>query len=135
MKKVEVKYKRDTQSHLLFVKIIKEHTGLGLKEAKDFCDNCKYFKNTQFPIFVKDDIKFKIDIEHNFDDSIEVLNNEYQRNIKLIKLGLGDYNDMIDILSYHYIYKLDSEASIKEMLTDMELDEETLVKFFNKIIE
>lgn len=115
MKKVEVKYKRDTKSHLIFIKIVKDNTELGLKESKDFCDNCREFPNKPFPLFVKDDIKFKRDIKHKFDDGIEILTKEHQRNIKLIKL--------------------DSEASIKEMLTDMELDEETLVKFFNKIIE
>lgn len=138
MKRVEVKYKK-TDSYLLFVKMVKEHANLGLREAKDFCDRCKEFPDVLFPLFVSDDLKFKIDIEHNFGDNIKILTKEYQRDIKLMKLGLGDYNDMIDILSSELSYKLsmskNSKSSIKDMLLDMELDEETLTKFFNKIIK
>lgn len=36
--KVKLQIKKNCQTKLMFVKILKNHTGLGLKETKEICD-------------------------------------------------------------------------------------------------
>ena len=141
MKRVELRYIKDINSHLQFVRLIKEFTGMGLKEAKEFCDNCRSYPNTPFVLMVNNDIEFKSKIEDSMGDSILVSNKEHQRNIKLIKLGIGDYQDMIDILSDQISTDLlintisNYKNYIKDLILDMEIGEDKLIEIINNRVK
>ena len=89
-----------TSNLLQYVKVVKDHSGLGLKEAKDFCDNTRSNQGQEFLLTIKTSLQlFEKDIREKVGDTIIVSNREKERQIKLISLGLGDKSDLIQLLS------------------------------------
>lgn len=85
---------------LKYVKTVKSHSGLGLKEAKDFCDRTRDSQGIEFLLPIQTSIvEFEKEIREMVGDSVQVSNREKERQIKLISLGLGDKSDLIQILS------------------------------------
>jgi DNA replication protein DnaD len=86
---------------LQYVKIVKTHSGLGLKEAKEFCEKTRDNQGAEFILPIQTSVvEFEKEIRDMIGDSIvQVSNREKERQIKLISLGLGDKSDMIDLLA------------------------------------
>lgn len=99
MNRVKIKLVNNISLKLQLVKTIKVHSGMGLKESKELCDDMFVHLNHDFDIFVKDVLEFKNEIKSHFGDDIQIRDKEYERNLKLISLGLGDDFDRIKILS------------------------------------
>jgi hypothetical protein len=85
---------------LQYVKLVKTHSGLGLKEAKDFCDMTISNQGLEFILEIRTSVQeFEKEIREHFGNSIQVCNREKERQMKLISLGLGDKSDLIELLA------------------------------------
>lgn len=85
---------------LQYVKLVKTHSGLGLKEAKDFCDMTISNQGLEFFLEIRTSVQeFEKEIRDHFGNSIQVCNREKERQMKLISLGLGDKSDLIELLA------------------------------------
>jgi hypothetical protein len=101
---------------LAFVKCVKTHTNLGLKEAKDWCDsiNSRPYSKTYFPLEIKTNVHdFVYELNSLTGYEFEVIDTIEERNYKLISLGLGDLSDKIDIVSKELARKLDIECKTR----------------------
>lgn len=85
---------------LQYVKIVKTHSGLGLREAKDFCDRTRENIGVDFFLPIQTSAaQFDKDIREMVGDAIQVSNTGKERQIKLVSLGLGDKSDLIELLA------------------------------------
>lgn len=146
---LKIKARKIGQQKLLFVKLIRDNTGLGLKESKDWCDKFSESLNVEHCLPISTSIEeFKnsmIELGVNNDYELIIEDKEKKRQLKLISLGLGDISDKINAISeklsldlYKQSYGLNKqdlfcvyEDFFKEFL--LEVDENNLDKIFNKI--
>jgi hypothetical protein len=115
---IRMRLKKDFSSKLAFVKIIKECTGLGLKEAKwkadEMIDNLKQgnTKFTELELLNGGIIKqFQSDI---FDIGVECYMSgglQLEREFKMLSLGLGDNEDYSNFI-IDYINSVGREESV-----------------------
>ena len=97
------------KSHLLkLVKAVKDMTKMGLKESKEIIDQLR----TGHPQVIKawltvEELRnLKSRLEECLDSKWTLTDLEYARNRKLIELGLGTYEDLVDELvnqDYHQV--------------------------------
>jgi hypothetical protein len=100
MKLIKVKYiGGSTYSLLKFVKIVKDHTGMGLKDAKDFVDSVIGSPGVEIPLSVINPLEFEKDLIQSNQNAFVVINAQKMRHDKLIQLGLGSKEDLIQSLS------------------------------------
>lgn len=121
MKQIKVKYiGGSTYSLLTFVKIVKDHTKWGLKEAKDFVDSVIANPGVEIPLLVNNPIEFEKDLIQSNQNAFLVINTLKARQDKLIQLGLGDKQDMIESLSEDLSHEL--YVKIKKSLLESKND-------------
>ncbi len=94
--KVRLMLRENCPTKLMFVKILKEYTELGLKESKDICDRLHEMPYRPVEIEIKDagdrlrqdllnmNLKFQMDGDRGF-----------ERERKLLTLGLGEKEDYV----------------------------------------
>lgn len=105
------------QSKLATVKAVKFGTGMGLKEAKEFCESGDL---NIFEMSYDEYNKLKKDLEECGCDFI--LSNAYEkRKTKILKLGLGDKEDFSKFLSEH------------SAIDVMSLEHNDRIEFFKKL--
>jgi hypothetical protein len=138
--KIRLSTTEKVTSKLMFVKILKNVTGLGLKESKDIvdylCDNPRVSKD----IDIKKDF---IDYDGNVTDSVRYLREElpncggniifngakeYERELKMLSLGIGDKDD-------YYSFLMDYIDINKEFIINIlsKLEKEDLQKLIKEI--
>ena len=137
MKKlVRIKLIENCPNKLQFVKLIKECSGLGLKESKDICDRLHAGEVQTFEVREDDAVnyakKFRQDIVScggRFQVSGGV---EFQRNYKMLELGIGDDSDYVDFISESIFQNNleNSEEFLKFVLT--KFNREQLIEIFDK---
>lgn len=110
--KVKLQIKKNCQTKLMLVKILKNHTGLGLKDSKDICDRLHElpYRPVEFLLDTPVDINpneyaksFKEELSEmglEFDMSGGT---DFERNRKLLMLGLGDKEDYVSFLEENLI--------------------------------
>lgn len=110
--KVKLQIKKNCQAKLMLVKILKNHTGLGLKDSKDICDRLhelpyrpvEFLLDTPVDILPNEYAKsFKEELSEmglEFDMSGGT---DFERNRKLLMLGLGDKEDYVSFLEENLI--------------------------------
>lgn len=134
--KIRIKSKKALKgSKLMFVKLIKEYSGLGLKDSKDLCDPL-FESNSQLEFELSEErfnlnytqilIRLKKEL-YKIDDCLLLVNNN--RNVKLLSLGLGEKKEYINFLSENISFLNDEE--IKDFLNILNKDK--LIKLTNKI--
>jgi hypothetical protein len=100
MERVKLKCLSKPANFLQYVKLVKEHAGMDLRSAKDFCDNSIKYLGVDFELYITTSSKkFDDDISSLIGSSIQVYNHQKERQRKLISLGLGDKSDLIDLLA------------------------------------
>lgn len=134
MKKIRMKCVQKTPSKLAFVKLIKEVSGLGLKESKDIADTFDYDINR----IVEFEISREISIEQFRKDLNDVggqyiVNGglEFEREYKLLTLGLGEQDDYVDFISENLNYFTNQDDTIKFILS--KLTKEDLIELTKKL--
>jgi hypothetical protein len=126
MKKIRLKCIQKTTTKLAFVKLLKEVTGYGLREAKDLADT---FDNDINKV-VEFEILPSISIEQ-FRKSLNDISGEYvvngglsfEREYKLLTLGLGEKEDYVDFISENINFFDNKEDTIRFILSKLEKEE------------
>jgi hypothetical protein len=115
---IRMRLKNNVTSKLAFVKLIKDCTGIGLKEAKwkadDMCENFK-IGNTKFTeIELSDGVirKFQDGLRDIGIDCYMTGGLQWERDFKMLSLGLGDNNDYSNFI-IEYVNSIPREQSQK----------------------
>jgi hypothetical protein len=133
MRKIRVRC-IDCKSKLRFVKLLKECSGLGLKEAKDVADvifdNISSFGEVEFiEPFIDNWRKFTTEIKNI--GTFEVFGGvEWERELKMLQLSIGEVDEYVEFLSDWSFHSNDKEF-FKILLS--KLDKETLVELTKQI--
>lgn len=141
MRKIKIRLRSNCTSKLAFVKLIKDTTGLGLKESKDIADRaCDNYLN-QYPTTeiefpnVESLQKFRSEIRNvGFarETPIVGISLEDERELKILQIGLGERNDYINFISQNILTGFcNSEELINFAL--QKLNNDDLVEILNKI--
>lgn len=132
------------QSKLRFVKLLKECTGLGLKESKDIADELFNSPGLYKEITLQEN---KIDSSGVFQDYYKKFITEikdigdfqingglaWDRNVKMLRLGLGDLEEYTNFLSeYMSLNTLDDNKIILSEIIS-KLKKEDLIKIVENI--
>ena len=134
MKKIRLKWVEKTPSKLAFVKLLKEVTGYGLKESKDIADTFDYDINkvVEFEILRDKSIdQFRKDLREIGGQYLVNGGVEFDREYKLLTLGLGEQEDYVDFISQNLNYFTNQQEAIKLILT--KLSKEDLIEITNKL--
>lgn len=119
------------EKSLMFVKIIKDYTGMGLKDSKDILDEIKEKKASTIElndVNVIRSLKNKLHIENI---SVSVLWKEYERSKKLIKLELANEDSCREFLSEMLVSSVEKNSDIIEYSLSI-MNKEQLKKIFDK---
>jgi hypothetical protein len=132
--KVNIMLRENCPTKLMFVKILKEYTELGLKDTKEICDRLHEMPYKSVEINVKDSNAVNqlrqdlLDINLNF-----IMNGDrrFERERKLLTLGLGEKEDYISF----FVECSDLFDNREEMLNLAlnKLSTEDLKEIFGKI--
>jgi hypothetical protein len=134
--KVNLMLRERCLNKLMFVKIVKEYTELGLKEAKDICDKLHEtpYRPVQIDLYPKmsgavDRLKqdlLDIDLKFIMDGD-----KGFERERKLLTLGLGEKEDYISFF-VEFGDLLDNQKEILNLALS-KLSMEDLKEIFSKI--
>jgi hypothetical protein len=122
------------KSKLAFVKLLKECSDLGLKEAKDIADiifdNSSVFAEVELSEPFTDNYrKFTTEIKNI--GSFEIWGGvEWERELKMLQLSVGEVDEYVDFLSDWSFHSGDKQF-FKTLLS--KLDKETLVELTKQI--
>jgi hypothetical protein len=109
MECISIKLIHPSTTKLMLVKLIKDCSGLGLKDSKDICDELhsnpgKVVKMQVLPVsqdgtnYIK---KFISELK-GMSGQFEVTGGtEWQRNYKMLAIGLGDRSEYVDFITEH----------------------------------
>ena len=123
-----------TPSKLAFVKLIKQVSGLGLKESKDIADTFDYDINKTVEFEIPKDIsidQFRKDLKEIGGQYLVNGGLEFEREYKLLTLGLGEQEDYVDFISENLNYFTNQEDTIKFILS--KLTKEDLIELTKKL--
>ena len=101
MRSIKFKINKIGNNKLMFLKIVKTHSGMDLRTAKDWMDTAFASIDRTHNLLIKTSIdELKKDVEEHLDGfDISFHDKERQRQIKLISLGLGDKYEKIEIIA------------------------------------
>jgi len=138
MRKLKIKLRSNCTSKLAFVKLIKDTTGLGLKESKDIADRAcvNKYPTTEIEFPSAESLqKFRSEIGNvGFAQETPIvgISLEDERELKILQIGLGERNDYINFISQNILTRFcNSDELIKFAL--QKLNNEDLVEILNKI--
>lgn len=134
MKKIRMNCVEKTPSKLAFVKLIKQVSGLGLKESKDIADTFDYDINKTVEFEIPRDIsidQFRKDLKDIGGQYLVNGGLEFEREYKLLTLGLGEQEDYVDFISENLNYFTNQEDTIKFILS--KLTKEDLIELTKKL--
>jgi hypothetical protein len=134
MKKIRMNCVQKTPSKLAFVKLIKQVSGLGLKESKDIADTFDYDINKTVEFEIPRDIsidQFRKDLKDIGGQYLVNGGLEFEREYKLLTLGLGEQEDYVDFISENLNYFTNQEDTIKFILS--KLTKEDLIELTKKL--
>lgn len=118
-----------SEKKLQMVKMIKEQLGLGLKDAKELCDEIWQRGEVTYEVGKNFNIKRLIDAvkEHSstFSSTLSVKSND--RLVKIMSLGMCDKDHYLEYMSENFVVK---DGFIEELLKDK--DKSELTYLFNK---
>jgi hypothetical protein len=150
MQNIKIKLVEPTTQKLAFVKLIKECSGLGLKESKDLCDdlhrypeivrempirnweNFDYTTGASIPATTDYRRKFVTEIK-NIDGKF-ILNGgvQWERNVKMLQLGIAEKSDYTEFMKDYILNKFDNSEDLLIFVLD-KFSKEDLQEIFNKI--
>jgi hypothetical protein len=137
---IRIKLIEKCANKLIFVKLIKDCSGLGLKESKDICDRLhSHPLETQSFVVRQDGItnyakKFRDEISNCGGKFIVCGGTEFMRDFKILDLGIGDNEDYANfIIDYYEINFEDQKEFLKFVLS--KLNREDLMSIFEKAKE
>lgn len=151
MKKIKIRLVKPTSEKLRFVKLIKECSGMGLMESKNLCDNLHAKPLTAFEMPIRDYKYYDfstgittpadIDYKAKFVSDIKEIDGEFiinggtqwERNVKMLSLGIGDESDYSEFIEAHIISSNLEESKNVLNFVLSKLSKEELIEVFSKI--
>lgn len=149
MKTIKIKLVEPTTQKLAFVKLIKECSGLGLKEAKDLCDDLHHNPSIVREMPIRDwetydytigkstpaitDFRKKFTTEIKNIDGKFVVNGgvQWERNVKMLSLGIAEKSEYAEFMKDYILNKFDNSEDLLNFVLD-KLSKEDLQEIFNK---
>jgi hypothetical protein len=139
--KIRIKLIKPCSSKLFIVKLIKKCSLLGLVESKDFYQRLEANPGVSFEFEVRrdeDDFIFR----DYFINEIKNLDGEYvinggsqwERNVKMLKLGIGEVEDYKDFIKEEIMMKSDNSSELINFILS-KLSREVLEETFNKFTQ
>ncbi len=146
---IKIKLVRPTSEKLRFVKLIKECSGLGLKESKDLCDNMHSYPSKTFDMPIRDwDSKdwntgtttpAQTDYIKKFITEIRDIDGEFivnggvqwERNVKMLKLGVAEKADYSEFCKDYILGKFENSDQMLTFALE-KLSKEDLQEIFDK---
>lgn len=118
---------------LNFVKLLKKFTDLGLKECKELCDNLHDFPQVYQTLEVKTEnlMEFSIELK-KVGEFKHTGDTDWQRNLQILKLGLGSCNDYIEFVEDYIQYNFDNSKNIVNFILS-KLSKEQIIDVFEQI--
>lgn len=147
---LRIKLLEPTTQKLAFVKLIKECSGLGLKEAKDLCDDLHHNPSIVREMPIRDwetydytigkstpaitDFRKKFTTEIKKIDGKFLVNGgiQWERNIKMLKLGIGGESDYSDFIKDYILNGLEDSENLLTLALS-KISENDIKEVFNKI--
>ena len=143
MKEIEIKLQEPSSHKLHLVKLIKDCSGMGLKESKELCDNLHRHPEKAWTMPIKDwetidystgaKTPAKRDYHQYFIEELNLIQSgkfivtggkEWLRDMKLAQLGMADKDSIIGTLSDHILNKWsDSKEVLEVALSKLEIGE------------
>jgi hypothetical protein len=150
MKTIKIKLVEPTAEKLAFVKLIKDCSGLGLKEAKDLCDELHnrpsivqempirdwesydYTTGKTTPTTTDYRKKFSTEIKNISGKFIINGGVQWDRNVKMLKLGIAEKSEYTEFMKDYILNKFDNSEDLLTFVLD-KFSKEDLQEVFNKI--
>ena len=150
MKTIKIKLVEPTPNKLAFVKLIKECSGLGLKESKDLCDELHARPKIvqEMPIRDWEDKnwstgaiirpantnyarKFATEIKNVGGKFIVNGGVQWERDVKMLQLGIAEKSDYTEFMKDYILNKFDNSEDLLTFVLD-KFSKEDLQEIFNK---
>lgn len=135
---LRIKLLEPTPNKLAFVKLIKDCSGLGLRESKDLCDELHSSPHLvqDMPVKPTDDT----DYSKRFISEIKNVGGKFlvnggiqwERNIKMLKLGIGDESDYSDFIKDYILNGLEDSENLLTLALS-KLSKNDIQEVFNTI--
>ncbi len=135
---IKLKLIEKAESKLQLVKLIKDCSGLGLRESKDICDNLhagmtQTFETRQDGI-VNYAKKFREEIKNCGGKFIVSGGTEFLREFKMLDLGIGDNEDYVDFIVEYFENNFEDQKDfLKFVLSNLKREE--LISIFERAKE
>jgi hypothetical protein len=137
---IKIKLIEKCVNKLIFVKLIKDCSGLGLKESKDICDRL-HSHPLEIQTFVvrQDGItnyekKFRDEISNAGGKFIISGGTEFMRDFKILDLGIGDNEDYANFIIDYYENSFEDQKEFLKFVLS-KLNREDLMSIFEKAKE
>ena len=137
---IKIKLIEKCVNKLIFVKLIKDCSGLGLKESKDICDRL-HSHPLEIQTFVvrQDGItnyekKFRDEISNAGGKFIISGGTEFMRDFKILDLGIGDNEDYANFIIDYYENSFEDQKEFLKFVLS-KLNREELLSIFEKAKE
>lgn len=149
-KNIRIKLVKPTKEKLKLVKLIKDCSGLGLKEAKDLCDIMHANPEKTVEMSIRDwetidwstgvktptttDYRRKFINEIKDVDGKFIVNGgvQWERNVKMLQLGIADKSEYIDFIREYILNSFGNSEDLLTFVLDT-ISKEDLQEVFNKI--
>ena len=130
--RVRIKLVSPTTQKLAMVKIVKNYTGLGLKEAKDIVDTLHAYPNKSIEIDLSKDLVVNENVIANAKSFSKALDGvdgtflinggvQYERNKKILDLGIGTEEDYSDFITEYMFEK--TPSFVKDKFSKLKKDQ------------
>ena len=137
---IKIKLIEKCVNKLIFVKLIKDCSGLGLKESKDICDRL-HTHPLEIQTFVvrQDGItnyekKFRDEISNAGGKFLISGGTEFMRDFKILDLGIGDNEDYANFIIDYYENSFEDQKEFLKFVLS-KLNREELLSIFEKAKE
>jgi hypothetical protein len=137
---IKIKLIEKCVNKLIFVKLIKDCSVLGLKESKDICDRL-HSHPLEIQTFVvrQDGItnyakKFRDEISNAGGKFIISGGTEFMRDFKILDLGIGDNEDYVNFIIDYYENSFEDQKEFLKFVLS-KLNREELLSIFEKAKE
>ncbi len=137
---IKIKLVEGTTNKLLLVKLIKDCSGLGLKESKDICDRLHSSPNITQTFETRQDgiinyaKKFREEIKNCGGKFIVSGGTEFLREFKMLDLGIGDNEDYADFIVEYFENNFEDQKDfLKFVLSNLKREE--LISIFERAKE
>ncbi len=139
--KIRIKLQVGSPNKLALVKLIKDCSGLGLKESKDICDrlhshpgDIQSFDTREDDTGINYAKRFREEIKNCGGEFIVSGGTDLMRDFKILDLGIGDNEDYANFIAEYYENNFEDQKEFLKFVLS-KLNREELLSIFEKAKE